>query len=219
MAETHSVLHTWLHPLQARILGMLSPWLQHVRITLSGSTFEHRSFPVLADSAQPWLAAALTDLRFEVGGVAVLDTARLCHSRELSSRRNRSRSQQFPAAALIFWPCKQLSRQSRPCSGGAVQHVGGGGQVPAAVRFHQPHAAGVHRRPCHGARTLPLPCDGAALPQPAAAPARPQGESTPWPRQMRSRREPSLHGNPTARSHRSLVSCRCRAWLLSILLW
>lgn len=45
---------------------MLSAWLQHVEVQLSGATFEHRSFDLLTDSAQPWLVAAMRDVRFDV---------------------------------------------------------------------------------------------------------------------------------------------------------
>ncbi len=53
--------------MQARILGMLSPWFKEASIDLGGDTFEHRSFDLLLDPKRPWLLDALCDVRFEVG--------------------------------------------------------------------------------------------------------------------------------------------------------
>ena len=53
---------------QARILGMLSPWLPpaSVSVALSGATFQHKSFAILTSESQPWLTDALVDVRFKV---------------------------------------------------------------------------------------------------------------------------------------------------------
>ena len=54
--------------MQARVLGMLSPWLPpaSVSVSLHGATFEHRSFAILTSRSQPWLTNALVDLRLMV---------------------------------------------------------------------------------------------------------------------------------------------------------
>lgn len=59
--------------MQARILGMLSPWLQpaSVSVNLRGATFEHRSFGILTSESQPWLTSALVDVQFQVGPCAI----------------------------------------------------------------------------------------------------------------------------------------------------
>ena len=55
-------------PAQARVLGMLSPWLQRMAVRLTGSTFEHCLYDMLTDAdRQPALAASVRDLRFTVG--------------------------------------------------------------------------------------------------------------------------------------------------------
>jgi hypothetical protein len=54
--------------MQARILGMLSPWLPpaSVSVRLHGATFEHRSFAILTSKSQPWLTNALVDMQLMV---------------------------------------------------------------------------------------------------------------------------------------------------------
>lgn len=54
--------------MQARVLGMLSPWLPpaSISVRLHGATFEHRSFAILTSKSQPWLTNALVDMQLMV---------------------------------------------------------------------------------------------------------------------------------------------------------
>ena len=45
---------------------MLSPWLQHIDVQLSGCTFAHESFDLFTNPGQAWLKAAMREVRFEV---------------------------------------------------------------------------------------------------------------------------------------------------------
>lgn len=183
---------------------MLSAWLQHVEVRLSGATFEHRSFDLLTDSTQPWLVAAIRDVRFDVrlrppGTKACLlavcrTTSWLCDPEAMLRGRGEvssspDRHERLAAGDGCTAPTlpQRLLRPKRrggsaiqkpicsvPCC--SDQHGGRGGPIPAAVRADGTHAAGGDGDSRHRAQPRALPCDRCCRHQPAGEVAHAAGE-------------------------------------------
>jgi hypothetical protein len=131
--------------MQARVLGMLSPWLPpaSVSVSLHGATFEHRSFAILTSRSQPWLIDALVDLQLMVMLLLHRHIVSFAvgHPTHGPANSCTATHPQLPSHATGLFSL----RGDIPCC--AVEHGESGGPLQAAVRVHKSHAPRVRVRP------------------------------------------------------------------------